>query len=458
MPRVSLRQLVLIAAGSAVTAACTTPNAPTAPAPRSPPEGSLAELNADVFDQVWVVVRDTHPDPSINLGAWNDARLQFRQRAIASRDDIQLRGVLEDMLETLGESHFAIIPNSVSGTAEANGGWSGMTVQVIDGQGIVTQVDARGPAAAAGIKTGWRITKSEGDSVDVILKPFGEPRTSLERLSRERALSGFIGGRPGMSPTYTLVDAEGAEHTVQVTFDDPPGEAVSFGNLPPFPAEAESRWLSPPEISALGGDPSKCGRIGYLRFSIWMPALSTRIDDALFEFRSSDAVVIDLRGNPGGLGLMATGVAGHFLADPVSLGTMHSRESTINFKTNPRTVDRTGRAVGTFAGPLALLIDPHTGSTSEIFAAGLVDAKRAECFGRTSAGAALPATTHGLKNGDVLLHAIGDFKTPSGLNIEGTGVSQSTGNAPTRADYTASSDPELRDAIAWIQSHPRTIR
>ncbi len=447
------RALPVFLAISLLGWSCTTP--PAATPPKSPPQGSLAEMNGDVFDQVWVVIRDTHPDPSINLGTWNDVRLRFRAQAVQSHNDAELRATLDDMIETLGESHFAIIPSAVSGTAEASGGWSGMTLQIIDGQAIVTHVAPGSPASAAQIKTGWEITQSEGDSVGAILVPFGEPRTSLERLSRERALAGFLGGRPGMTPTYTFVDSGGATHTTHLTFEDPPGEAVTLGNLPPFPADLESKWLSTAEIAALGLDPTACDRIGYLRFSVWMTPLAARIDDALFGFRGADGIVIDLRGNPGGLGFMATGVAGHFLAEPTSLGTMRTRDSELSFKTNPRIVDRTGNTVGTFGGPLALLIDAHTGSTSEIFAAGLVDAKRAECFGRTSAGAALPATTHTLKNGDVLLHAIGDFRTPSGVSVEGAGVSQSVGSAPARADYTASPDPELRDALAWIEQHRR---
>ncbi len=436
----------------ACVCACHAPVPTTTPRQASPPAGSLAQLNGEVFDEVWAIVRDTHPDPTINKGQWNDARLQFRERAVHSRGDQELRSVLEDMLETLGESHFAIIPHSVSGTAEATGGWSGMTLTVIGHDAVVTRVDPRGPAARAGVRNGWILTEAEGDPLATVIEPFGEPRTSLERLQRAHAIDGFVGGRPGMTPRYTFVDGGGSKHEVDITLDDPPGEVVTLGNLPPFPAEADSRWLADDEISALGVDPARIGRVGYLRFSIWMPALSARIDDALFEFRSADGVIIDLRGNPGGLGLMATGVAGHFLATPTSLGSMRSRDTTIEFKTNPRTVDRTGATVGVCRGQLAILIDGHTGSTSEIFAAGLVDAGRAECFGQRSAGAALPATTHTLKNGDVFLHAIGDFNTPSGVSVEGAGAFQRVGDAPTRADYTASLDPELRDALQWIAS------
>jgi carboxyl-terminal processing protease len=444
--------LVRLCAALTISAAACQEPAKSPPIPPSAPAGSLALLNEETFDEVWTIIRDTHPDPSINQGEWNDARLQFRQRARNSRSGEELRGVIEDMLQTLAESHFAIIPHEVSGTAELTGGWSGLTLQVLGRDAVATRVDPRGPASRAGVKLGWILAASEGDPLSTVIDPFAEPRTSLERLSRERAVDGFIAGRPGMTPRFTFVDSSGSNHDVDVTLEDPPGESVTFGNLPPFPAELDSRWLTNEEIASLGLDPARTGRVGYLRFSMWMPVLSARIDEALFGFRSADAIVVDLRGNPGGLGLMATGVAGHFIATPTSLGAMRSRESTIDFKVNPRTVNRAGQSVGVCTAPLAILIDGHTGSTSEIFAAGLVDANRAECFGQRSAGAALPATTHSLKNGDVLLHAIGDFRTPSGRSVEGEGVWQRVGTPPTRADYTSSPDPELSDALHWIAS------
>ena len=101
-------------------------------------EESQAMLNGDVFDEVWVIIRDTHLDPSLSQTEWNETRIRFRDRAVAATDADTFRTVLRDMLQTLGESHFAIIPNSVSGSPGAVGGWSGITVQVLGGDAIVT--------------------------------------------------------------------------------------------------------------------------------------------------------------------------------------------------------------------------------------------------------------------------------------------------------------------------------
>jgi C-terminal processing protease CtpA/Prc len=49
-------------------------------------------------------------------------------------------------------------------------------------------------------------------------------------------------------------------------------------------------------------------RVGYIAFNIWMPALGERIDAAVDRFRQYDGIGIDLRGNPGGLAAMISGV------------------------------------------------------------------------------------------------------------------------------------------------------
>jgi len=417
-----------------------------------PTEESNALLQADTFDQVWTIIRDTHPDPSINQGSWNEARLTFRERAIAATNLEAFRATLQDMMQTLGDSHFAIIPSAVAGSASAVGGWSGLTVQVIDGSPIVTSVLPGSPAAAAGIVPGWRVLRSEGDSLDGLLAEIPQPRTALERSTRDRIVNGFLRGRPGMSPEMEFVDTKGVPQTARFTFDSPPGEVVTLGNLPPMPAACSARILTANEIDSLGVDPTTVGRVGLLTFTIWMPALAQQIDAALFGFRGVDALVIDLRGNPGGIALMVSGVAGHLLDEPTSLGQMQGRAMRMDFKANPRVVDGTGTHVGTIQAPVAILIDGLSGSTSEMFAGGLVDIGRAEVFGHCTAGAALPATTHPLKNGDILLHAIADFRTPSGVSIEGTGVCQRIGPPPTPSDYAACPEAELRSALRWIAS------
>jgi carboxyl-terminal processing protease len=191
---------------------------------------------------------------------------------------------------------------------------------------------------------------------------------------------------------------------------------------------------------------------GLIGFNVWMTAADKPIQRAVDRFRSADGIVLDLRGNPGGLAAMIMGIAGHFVADRATLGVMHTKDSELRFTVNPRLVSAAGQRVEPFSGPLAILVDGMTGSASECFAGGMQSLGRARVFGQTSMGQALPALFDRLPNGDVLIHAWGDFVTGTGVRIEGRGVVPDVPVTVTREGLLAGRDAALEAALRWIDS------
>src|SRR5205085_8327041 len=123
-------------------------------------------------------------------------------------------------------------------------------------------------------------------------------------------------------------------------------------------------------------DTKKIGNTGYIGFNMCLdlPRVMGRFSDEVNTCMKCDGLIIDLRGNPGGIGGMAMGMAGFLVDKPDQrLGTMYMRETTLNFIVNPR--------AEVFAGPVAVLVDGLSASTSEIFAGGLKDLGRARVFG-----------------------------------------------------------------------------
>jgi carboxyl-terminal processing protease len=154
--------------------------------------------------------------------------------------------------------------------------------------------------------------------------------------------------------------------------------------------------------------------------------------------------VLDLRGNPGGVGAMSVPVARLLLATPGSLGKLRFREFEQEFKVEA--------AEDPFTGKVTLLVDEGTASTSEIFAAGLRDLGRVTIVGgRASAGAALPSVIEELAGGAVLQYVVGDYQSPKGTVVEGIGVVPDVLVPETRADFSAGRDPVLEAAIAQLQ-------
>ena len=77
---------------------------------------------------------------------------------------------------------------------------------------------------------------------------------------------------------------------------------------------------------------------------------------------------------------------------------------------------------------------------------------RVRVFGQRSMGQALPALFTRLPNGDVLIHAYGDFVTADGTRLEGRGVVPDELIALDRKDLLAGRDRTLEAALAWFDS------
>lgn len=220
----------------------------------------------------------------------------------------------------------------------------------------------------------------------------------------------------------------------------PRGEPAQFGYAP-----LVHTWMETREIES---------GIGYIAFNLFMdPArLMPRFGEAVKSCLKCDGMIVDLRGNTGGIAFMAMGMAGFFIErQNQMLGTMHMRQhmeqSPLEFFINPR--------LPFYDGPLAILVDGLSASTSEILASGLKDLHRARIFGATTAGAALPSVIEKLPNGDGFQYARASYVSEGGKPLEGIGVVPDVQAAPTREALLAGRDPALDAALQWIHTRKK---
>jgi carboxyl-terminal processing protease len=105
-----------------------------------------------------------------------------------------------------------------------------------------------------------------------------------------------------------------------------------------------------------------------------------------------------------------------------------------------------------YSGPVAILVDGFTASTSEIFAGGLQDLKRARIFGERTAGAALPSQIERLPNGDGFQYAMANYISESGLQLEGHGVTPDAVVPLDRKALAEGRDAVVEAALKWFHS------
>lgn len=439
-----------------------TSNAPSCALPTASQPASLAATAAVdpvvTFDTAWAIIKRTHWDTTYNGVNWDAVRTELRPKAAAATTMGQLRGILSDLVSRLNQSHFAIIPREASDVTPGAGGagdaavdrpgTTGITLRLIDKELVVTDVSEGSPAALAGVRAGYVLEMVEGcplaPRLARIPRSLGERRVALSGYSiGTQALAGPVND----SVRATFRDGNGAATSVKLVRIAEPGTSVKFGNLPPRVANLE--W----ERRTVNGR-----TIGIIRWNIWMPILGPRFDAAIDSLRNSDAILLDIRGNPGGVGGMSMGFAGHFVDTMRVIGLMKQRGvNDMRFTANPRFVNAAGQRVQPYTGPVALVVDEISVSTSEIFAEGMQTIGRARVFGTQTAGQALPSVAERLPNGDILYHAIANFVSPTGKQIEGDGVTPDVRAAPTRKALLEGKDPALDAALLWAVSQPRRM-
>jgi carboxyl-terminal processing protease len=404
---------------------------------------SQRQANLDSFEHAWKTVLEKHWDPKINGLDWQAIHDELRPKVEAAGSTEEARAIIAGMLDRLHQTHFGVFPASVYKDLDASTGGEGnpgIDLRVIDGRALVTEVVPGSPAATQGVKTGWEILRFPDAEIDVatlvkdIQATFKD--SSLLELRLARTVLARLTGTAGSKVRVVFLD--GAEHRVSLELErvKPRGVLARLGNMPASYVFAE--WSKPaPDI-------------GYVHFSEFMApeTVNKTMEEAMKACRDCRGIVIDVRGNPGGIGGLAMGVAGWFVGTSgQKLGVMHTRTTNLNFVIFPRPE--------TFDGPVAILVDGLSASTSEIFAGGLQDLHRARIFGSRTAAAALPSIIERLPNNDGFQYAFANYISEGGKPLEGVGVIPDEEVRPTRQQLLNGRDPALDAAMAWIHQQKK---
>jgi len=268
---------------------------------------------------------------------------------------------------------------SVSGRFEG----VGMTVQEHRRGLLVATVFDGSPAAKAGIHKDDVITHVNGETIA------GEP-TDVSTAK--------IKGRPGTTVRLTVLP--GGEKDDKRTLEV---ERASI-SIPVVQGEIETRGGT--EIAHVRLLSFTSGAHGELREEI-----ERLLDDG------AEGIVLDLRGNGGGLLREAVLVASVFIEDGTVVTTEGRRRPEREFEAEGDAIDEDV--------PVVVLVDRGTASASEIVAGALRDEDRAAVVGQRTFGKGVFQEIEPLSNGGALDLTVGSYYLPSGENISETGIKPS---------------------------------
>lgn len=205
-----------------------------------------------------------------------------------------------------------------------------------------------------------------------------------------------------------------------------PGETVTLklkrkADLHDYEASLLRAVVKQPAIAdAFLLDEDAAKKTGYIRLTEFTAPSHRELEAALDELedKGMKSLILDLRGNPGGILQVSVKIAGEFL--PPSTEVVFTRGRNPAHNSPPLTTPERQRKKRDY--PLVVLIDRNSASASELVAGALQDLERATIVGETSYGKGSVQNIQPLGNGTALRLTIAKYHTPSGRTPHEVGI------------------------------------
>ncbi len=337
----------------------------------------------------------------------------------------QVFGIVAQVLLDLNDSHTAFVPPMRTSRVEY--GWQ---MKVVGVNCYVSAVKPGSDAEAKGLRMGDRVLSIDG-------RPMDRTKVWLAEY-----LYYVLRPQPGMMLVVQKPDGEKQQLVIQAKVRE--GKKVldeyDFRNLM-LDAQDEDRLhrhrFYEPTADVL----------------IWkMPQFDLseeEVDNRIGKFRDRKALILDLRGNPGGYVDTVERLTGHFFARDVKIADLKGRKEL-----KPSIAK--GHNEKAFKGQLIVLVDGESSSAAEVFARVIQLEKRGTVIGDRSSGMVMQSRFYPLQVGIVKVIYFGvnitdaDLVMTDGKSLEHVGVTPDEFLLPTPEDMAANRDPVLAHAASLV--------
>ena len=285
---------------------------------------------------------------------------------------------IDGLIRDLGDPHSSFLPASdyEDLRIRTEGEYGGVGLEVVDRGGYVTVVSPipGGPGGRMGIRAGDQFYEIQGVAADTMVT--------------DQAVE-LLRGPPGSEVTVRML-RPGVDEPIEFTIAR---EAIVLRAVP---------------FSVMLDD-----EVGYVPLLSFRETSTTEIRAAVDSLRGQgmQALVLDVRGNPGGLLDQGIAVSDLFLAEGQGIVETRGRDPSQNEMYAAADPDQYPDM------PVVVLIDQTSASASEIIAGALQDHDRAVLVGETTFGKGSVQSLYRLTGGDVLRLTTAKWYTPVGRSI-----------------------------------------
>ncbi|CAM9234615.1 unnamed protein product, partial [Discosporangium mesarthrocarpum] len=349
--------------------------------------------------ETWRTVDRLYVDRTFGGQDWFELRKKKIAEAGKDLTEQQLKGTLSDMLSTLGDRYTRYLPPAKyetivqSTTGQLAGVGLSLSVDKATNLIAVVDVEPGTPAAEAGLKAG-----------DLLVQISGEGCNGLEPDDAASLLRGPDGSKVGIVVERTGDAAQGGQSV---------GEKL---DLILTRRKFKVQGVYAKEALVNGQ------RIGVIRIKSFTSSTAADVSAALRSFRQNaggrapDMLLVDLRGNAGGLLPGGIDTAGLFLDAGKDVVFIIRKSGPVE----PRTTAEPGPEAR--GPPLMVLVDGGTASAAEVFSAAVRENERAKLVGSRTFGKGVIQTVEPLSNGGGVSVTIASYETPLHSKINKVGI------------------------------------
>ncbi len=344
-------------------------------------------------------------DPELMFNTFNEVfGYILNYHVDESRVDELIRGAMKGMVETLDPySDYMTHEEYEDMQFEYEGHFGGIGIVITPDLTIVSPIKGT-PGERVGLQSGDRIITIEGEAT--------------EDMSQKEAVD-IMRGDPGTQINITI-KRENEEEPIKF-------EIIREDIEIPY-----VEWEM------------KTDKIGYINIAQFVQEVGSKVSTAINELEAegAQALILDLRTNPGGLLNEAINVSSNFIEE----GTVVS----VKYRVGSDDIYKARSDIRATDLPVLVLINQGSASASEIVAGAVKDHNRGILFGKKTFGKGTVQSLFPLQDDSALKLTTGRYYTPSDTFIHEKGIKPDV-EVEYNPDYEGENDNQLDAAIQYIK-------
>lgn len=356
------------------------------------------------FDRAWRIIKNNYIDKTYNHQDWERWLARYDNR-IKTNNDTHV--AIETMVESLNDPYSRFLSPEEFAEQDRNIDAKvigiGVYIASIKGNTIIANVIEGSPAEKSGLKPEDRILSVNGKSVKGI---------SLNKIAE------MVRGKEGTTVKITIL-REKTQIEKNIIRKEVKIKSVKYSILK--------------------------NNYAYIRLSTFISNdAAYEMVEALEKTKNTKGIILDLRGNHGGLLPNAVLISNMFISkgNIVSIVDRNGKSQDYNAEPDRLITQK----------PMVVLIDNESASASEILSGALKDHKRAELIGEKTFGKGLVQRILKLPDGSGINLTIAKYLTPNGHDIGHKGIEPDYKVVMTEKHFIAKKDAQLEKAKQILAS------